>query len=248
MSEKIQPGQRARWGPVTSSLDPLQGRDPREAGDIEIFQVTRGSSAGETIPAFTWPPPSPSDEWMVPRKWFNGQQTLGQTAEMIEVALRSAGYRYSYYRLPGGYALACSLERIHPDGTPIEGPSRWRRELPPLRALSLGEMLRALVGVLPGHYRVIAFLITDQPFSGRGVTANRDEADRWASEGADRLPPSIEKVPFTRDHRVTAFVYEFQQKREGTPATPVDRSRVSARDHLHKAHIYGPMSEFERQN
>jgi len=242
--EKIGARRGSRWSPSIDSLDQLQGRDRRNAGDIDITGGTRGSPGSVAIPEFTWPPPSPSDRWMLPRRWFYGRQTLGQTAELIEAALAFVGYRYSYYRVPGGYAIACALERIRPDGTPLEGPYRWRREMPPLRALSLGEMLRALVGALPGHYRVIVFLVTDQPISGQGQVATSDQSDKWVAEGTDRLPDPIQKTQFNANHRVTTLVYEFQQNSGGSAPIPVTRSLVSAKDHLQRARLYDPLSEF----
>ena len=262
LSRKIDAASRGRWRPRVSTMASHQIPIPDVAcpgpqdlrpilsgpandPDLEVTSGTRGGGGQATsLPAFDWPPPRPTDEWPLPRKWFARGATLGEVAEPIERALARSGYRYSYYQLPEGFALACSMERVRPDGSPIEGPNRWRKELPPLRALSLPEMLRALLGVLPGHYRVIVFTVTGRLRRGEAPPVSSGEAGGWVAEGADRLPPRIEESPFRQNHRVTALVYEFVKRNEKSEVLPAAAPLVSAREHLRKARLYEPLSEF----
>jgi len=45
------------------------------------------------------------------------------------------------------------------------------------------EFVRALVNAQPGYYRVIVFIVTNQPWSRTGTKPTGVKADKWLAEG-----------------------------------------------------------------
>ena len=77
------------------------------------------------LPAFPWPPPRYSAfaniavEWVAP----GTEPVLGEVARQLERAFNIAGYgESSYYRIPGGFALASRIEHIRADASPFDAP------------------------------------------------------------------------------------------------------------------------------
>ena len=237
LTQRIETQSRGRWRPIVGSLDQQRGQAASQSGDLEITAGTRGGPGGasKAIPDFSWPPPEPSDYYELNRKRYDNLRTLGESAEWLERSMDGAGYRYSYYRVPGGFALAGALEQIRQDGTPFDEPDRWQRELPALKALTLTEMLQALVGALPGHYRVILFLVTDQARIGWVPPVGRDAAERWVSAGGNILPPEIQQRPLRKDYSISALVYHFQRKSQRVAPTLVTNREVPASEHLSRS-------------
>ncbi len=49
--------------------------------------------------------------------------------------------------------------------------------------MTLMEFVRALVNAQPGYYRVIVFIVTNQPWSRTGTKPTGVKADKWLAEG-----------------------------------------------------------------
>ncbi len=192
------------------------------------------------IPAFPWPPPPASADLAIPAQWLpakGGSTVLSGVASRLEEALRVAAYRrWSYSSVPNGFALVAQMEQIRSDGTPSPEPARWSSDLPSVRDLSLLEFIKALASAPPGHYRVIAFIVSDQPWSRTGSAPTSQEAERWLAKGLTRLPPSIGSLTYGVDYAASALVYEFR-KTSGSDATFVPSSPTRAEDHLKRAGI-----------
>ena len=96
-----------------------------------------------------WPPPRPSTRRTLARHLLTGSAaapTLEYVSGRLQAALEGNGYvEYSYYSVPGGFALATRLERIHPDGRSMTVPKRWQVAHEPLTRFDLAEYLRALL-------------------------------------------------------------------------------------------------------
>jgi hypothetical protein len=177
---------------------------------------------------------------MIPNSWFltGGRSDLANVAVTLESALHAAKYtKWSYSSVPNGFALVCQIEQIKADGSPSPEPARWSTDLPWVGNMTLLEFVRALVNAQPGYYRVIVFIVTDQPWSRTGAKPSGVEASEWLPKGFTWLPDSIGKLPYGSDYRTTVLVYEFRKVSKDASATLLEPSLTSADDHLEKAGI-----------
>jgi hypothetical protein len=164
--------------------------------------------------------------------------TLGDVARRLERALASVGYgERSYYTVPGGFALATRLEQITPDGTPKTDPQRWSTALPEQPVFSLGDYLHALFAAPQGDYRVIVFIVTRQAFATSARAATNEQAEAWLSGGLDRLPRTVQALPFDADVEASALVYQFRKRGHGDPPVALESSAASAATQLDRSGI-----------
>ena len=207
--------------------------------------IIHGEENRQVIPqAFPWPPPPASAETMIPRNWLSTTAVtrLVDIADKLERALNEAEYPiWSYSFAPNGFALVTQLEQIKFDGTPSPEPARWSTDLPPVTNMTLLEFIKALAYATRGYYRVIVFIVTDQPWSREGERPTIVMAEAWLASGFNWLPPSIGKLTYGPDYRTMALVYEFEKHSRYSDAILVP-SPTSADDHLIKAGIFDPLS------
>jgi hypothetical protein len=246
------------FGPILSAAwkhEKLKNKPRRRLADATVFSMWAvgvlaaavilescgaPGSLIRTIPAFPWPPPAASAETSIPDRWLpgKGEADLATVANTLENALRQASYRkWSYSSVPNGFALVSQMEQIKADGTPSPEPARWSADLPRVSKMTLLEFIRALVSAQPGFYRVIVFIVTDQPWSRMAEEPTGREADEWLAKGFVWLPKSIGKLPYGLDYRTTALVYEFRKDSKDAEATLVAPSQTTADDHIRKAGI-----------
>jgi hypothetical protein len=187
---------------------------PRIDGPLPPPHAARGDG---DIVSFPWPPPTPTTRTDLDRALLvHDATTLGGVAKRLTTALDSLGYSdHSFYRAPGGFALATRLEQIEFDGTPKAGPLRWSAALPPREIFSLSSFLDALFSAPEGHYRVIVFIVNDQPFSTEARAVSQEEAAAWVGGGVDRLPESIATTPLKDGHVGSALIYQFRRIGQG---------------------------------
>lgn len=192
------------------------------------------------LPDFPWPPPRYSAFEVLARDWLapGADARLGAAAARLEAAFDAAGYvERSYYRVPGGFALASRAEQIHADASPYPAPERWSVD-PEGAGRSFADRLRALFNAPPGHYRVIVFVVTDQDFAAAPRSAPEAEARAWVSGGGLRLPSAIAAQPFTAAHYASALIYEFERRSERAPADVRVPSAAPGRVHLEKGGLW----------
>lgn len=197
------------------------------------------------IPSFPWPPPPASAEFEIPPTWLPRSPTqLSDVAQELVLALGAAQYpKWSFSSVPNGFALVAQMEQIKADGTPSPAPARWSTDLPRARELSLFAFIRALASAPQGFYRVIVFIVTDEPWSRAGERPTGKEAERWLAEGYNRLPIDIGELTYREGHHATtALVYEFEKRFPHEPAAQIENSDILGKDHLQKAGILGPLS------
>ena len=164
------------------------------------------------IPSFPWPPPQASTDYVLPRSVLQGIDTLGAIEVRLTHALDACGYaERSYFGVPGGFALVTRMEQFNDDGSCIKGSDRWNISLKP-SSFDLADYLRALFWGRSGKYRIIVFIVTDQVVAESGHGAASGTARQWLRTGAKYLPPALAAKPFSRDHRCTALIYEFELK------------------------------------
>ena len=158
---------------------------------------TRGSDAPKSesgIPKFPWPPPRYSAFATIPRPLMApaAQTTLQSVSTRLERALDAAGYsERSFYWIPGGFALVSRIEQIRADASPMGAPERWSVTMHRPVRQGLAAIIKALFDAPPGHYRVIVFVVTDQPFAATNQKPSSQEAADWLSAGVLRLPSQI---------------------------------------------------------
>jgi hypothetical protein len=139
-------------------------------------------------------------------------------------------------------ALITRLERINDDGSPASAEERWSAGNLHNNAANLAEFLHGLFYADPGRYRVIVFIIQDQPFTQAAEkTLSGEQARALLPRGADVLPPEVAERSVAKSH-CTALIYEFAN--DGTAMLKVD-SRLTGRQHLEKA---GLLATLEKPN
>lgn len=207
----------------------------------------RGSAAAaadhepSATEGFPWPPPRPSTRRLLPRPMVTGaalQPTLGGVADRLQAALESAGYvEYGYYPVPGGFALATRLERIHPDGRAYTEPARWQWGQAALTGFDLGSYVRALFDVEQGYFRVIVFAVTTAPLETTDDAPQAEQVLAWPMKGAPELPPALRRQSYGDDAYSAALVYEFESRGRGHEATFRSQSRLTGDAHLRQARL-----------
>jgi tetratricopeptide (TPR) repeat protein len=186
----------------------------------------------QVLPSFPWPPPASSASYVFPPKVFAQLSTVGEVTSVILSALELSGYveRSFFQTGPGGVALVTRLERISGDGTPAATSDRWPLGFK-VNPSDLAGFLRGLFYVMPGHYRVIVFILQDIPFTQSSTPVSGDDAKAWLREGANMLPRDIANRSF-QSGTCTALIYEFES--DGAAAKLVESS-VTGKQHLEKA-------------
>ncbi len=195
--------------------------------------------------SFPWPPPKPTSRAPLARNLLaKGSATLGLVATHLEQSLAKVGYaEYSYYNVPGGFALATRMEQISPDGKPKGDPMRWSTALPRTSVFSLGDYVRALFTAPQGDYRVIVFIVTTQSFATSNDEASRDDAQDWVMGGMDQLPSHLQAQPFSRDMSGSALVYQFRKIGHDDPAVANPDDAVPARQQLSRSGITAALQQ-----
>ncbi|MCI5218088.1 MAG: hypothetical protein D3914_02590 [Candidatus Electrothrix sp. LOE2] len=209
--------------------------------------ITRIYSPTHKIPQFPWPPPHPSAYSIIPPRLLpslTNKNYLKNVAEKLETAFDQAGYsQRKYYQVPDGFALVSQLEQFNPDGTPKTPPDRWAANYLPPTIFSLTSYLRVLFTANPGRYRIIALIVTSQPFEENKEIVTREEAMGWLGGGMIVLPKSIGKQPYTDQHYCTAYIYEFEQPDKDKKPFFKPLSNLTGKDHLEKSKLWAALKK-----
>lgn len=198
-----------------------------------------GAAAEEVLPPFPLPAPKPSVRANLPRTQFGQPATVGDVASKLEAALMASGYEdFSYYGVPGGFALATETERIHDDGRPYEGAARWTFEAAPLVDADalFSDFPRGFLDRLrsadPGRYRAIVFLVTTKLQTTDNAAVDLQGVAGWTSGGADRLPAAVRQIALGPDHNISVLVYEFRRASVAAEPELVSPSGLTVRAHM----------------
>jgi len=176
-----------------------------------------GEAANLPMPEFPWPPPQASALYVLPRNLIVAEGGLNRLIlkhvdSRLTKALAKCGYHEKrYYAVPDGFALVTRLEQIDERGRPKE--PRWSTEIGrPFHTFSLSTYLKALLLAPEGHYRVLVFVVTTCPFATLGKRPTEQETKEWLSGGLNVLPSFLSNRAFTKQHRATMLIYEFEKR------------------------------------
>lgn len=214
------------------SIAPARTAGPRPRPDP-------GPAAVETPPFPRWPPPRASARAELPRTLFAGDARLGDVADRLVSALRSAGNtRSSFYTAPGGFVLVARLERIRDDARPAADADRFVNPRPgdvekPDDPLGFIE---ALFFAPEGRYRQVMFVATDRPVGEGAWTLTSDGAGELLDEGSAGLANAARNAAFGAGHRVVALIYEFR-KQGGGQAEVIIPGRWDGDTHLARSGV-----------
>ena len=202
--------------------------------------TANGNAPEPALPAFPWPPPRYSAFTAIARDWVvpGDAPVLGQVAARLELAFETAGFgESSYYRVPGGFALASRIEHIRADASAFAAPERWTVDTPKVREGFI-DYIRALFNAPPGRYRVIVFVVTDEDFAAAERAPSSAEAREWVTGGGLRLPQSIAEQPYGPRYYTTALIYEFERRADEPQASVLTPSSMQGRAHLVEAGLW----------
>ncbi|OGU20888.1 MAG: hypothetical protein A2580_02170 [Hydrogenophilales bacterium RIFOXYD1_FULL_62_11] len=223
------------------------GTLPEQRGATAAPKPAPPAANGDATPAFAWPPPRPSTRRTLARHLVTGSAaapTLEYISGRLQAALENNGYvEYSYYSVPGGFALATRLERIHPDGRSMAEPERWEVTRGPLTRFDLSEYLRALFDAERGHFRVIVFIVTPTPLVTGTESPSAATALAWPREGMPVLPDAMRPIAYGDHFQTHALIYEFETRGAGHPAEFKASSRLTGDAHLRRAKILGALEQ-----
>lgn len=198
-------------------------------------------AAPHSLPEFPWPPPAPSEQLLLPDEMFRrpgaAAPSLAAVGDRIVHALRVANYlEYSFYHAPSGFALVARLERMSPDGAPLPAEFRY---VPPDAGepFSLTGYIRSLFFAPEGLYRLIVFVVTDQPFVTSETPVDAAGANRLLRNGANRLPEQLRSEVFTPSHFVTVLIFEYRKGHGDNDVAAIVPGRLAAETHLERSQI-----------
>jgi len=167
--------------------------------------------------------------------------TLGAVESRLKNAFVAAGFRQPrVYQTCGGFVLVTSIERARVDGRPFAAPGRFvdlDQSMSAIEDFSLAGVLRALLTVQPGRFRMIAVVVSDKAVAPSDAALSSAAATALATGGAVRLPRQLASAPFTAEHALTALVYEFEKAPGSAGARLVMPPRFSAYQHLRLAGV-----------
>lgn len=196
--------------------------------------TTMASPTPEMMKKFPFPPLAASSLLEINRSWLtnvNKPTTLGDVDERVRSALSRGGYEQTgYYEVEGGgFVLVTQLEQFRKDGS--VSPSRWSTSVEAPDFFSYDYFITLIAGKT-GRFRVIAFIVTDRPFSRDGNALTFEEGSGLMGGGNPSLPDEFAAQLFTDRHRCTALIYEFTKTGATSKASFIKNSSLPATTHL----------------
>lgn len=141
-----------------------------------------------------------------------------------------------------GVVVVCRLEQIHANGVPLPAPYRWSLQTPSGSSLSFTEIASRLLRAQAGHFRVIAFAVTDAAFRF-GDPPSMALAEDMVFSGAIAPGPELESFSVSARYSCFALVYEFIKREGAEKAEFIQRGQASASEHLLHSRITSPTTE-----
>lgn len=164
------------------------------------------------MPDFPWPPPNcHKRKTLVKNLHTNTKaQYFSDIDNRLQRALDAQGYfQRSYYKTPGGFAIATQMEQFEEDG---KVKSRYRWEDYPVQDdfAGLWDYFKSLVMPDPGRFRVFVFVVTDRPYKQGEKKISPDAIRGLATSGFSEIPAQYSTNEITDAHNLEVLVYEFE--------------------------------------
>lgn len=196
-----------------------------------------------------WPLPKPSTKMKIPRALFANCKTLLDVDATLNNALHTNDYNdLSYYVVQPenrniiGYALVTRLEQIDENGFPKESPNRWSANQMENKDEGFFEWFKSALFPKSGYFRVIVFLVIDEGFTVSEETMERENAQALLDRGFSDFPREVIDTKFTKEHHVTALIYEYKVLDDNSKANLVNDG-MDAKEHLKKAKIWSVLNK-----
>lgn len=184
-----------------------------------------------------WPPPQCSTLQRLAPRYFAQARTLADVDAVLRAALLGASYdNLRYYSAPGGFVLLTRIEQTDAQGYALPGAERWSAAVANEAGKSLVGYFKAIFLPTVGHFRVIAFVVTNETISHFQAPPQKGTAISWLQQGADGLDDHVGALPYGPSYHCTALVYEFRQGDDGTGELVVP-NELSVQAHLAASHI-----------
>jgi hypothetical protein len=197
------------------------------------FFVKNRDFVSEGIRSFHAYPPS---TWCDISSFFKDCIYYGGIDTKLSRVLQKAGYEFSYFRLPKGFAIVTKLEQHDSEGVPLSDLNRWKTSPVRLNNFNLDVYMKALFGCTPGNFRIFAFLVSPDPLTTEKQSIEWGEAIAWLRQGADRLPDALLKTQ-ANNALIKTWVYEFQMTLGAAQGDFLKNGLMSAEKHLEKSGI-----------
>ncbi len=210
------------------------------AAEYAIATANEPVESDLDIPRYPdWPPEIPSSRISLDNLISDREGlSLYDAGEKFVTAFSDAGYlQNSFYSVPGGFILVTDTEKIDLDGSALEGNARY--QMPgSIRDLSLGRIIRNLFFERPTTmYRYIAVVVSNQPFVTSEKQLKIDEAKTVVQHGITNLTDRAKNVPFSKDFKVTALIYEYENRGVNYDLDFVAPGRINPAIHLKKTNL-----------
>lgn len=206
--------------------------------EVRNFSIARRSAdlpVLADLPHFPWPAPRPVLQQPIPLSALGGPgMTLGDVADALRNRIQAADPDFEigvFSGPPDGFVLLTRMERITDDGAPFPAPNRFTVKGNP--SAGFWDAIRGLMAERPGHFRVIAFVVTSQIAIDPTRSPLSIPIDRIGE--ASVLPVAVARVPMGA-RRIFALVYAFE-RRPGKPQQPWTDGAPSALMHLRRSGI-----------
>ena len=227
---------------VQRQKDILRGYDKSESSILAEgksgFADDGSGSAVPGIPEMPFPPPSASATHPL-TSYFASCKFLREVDAKICRALDAAGfYEKGYFYVKDGFAMVTAMEQFRSDGFSHSEANRWNSKPVREESFSIMGYLEAVFTAQPGHFRVFAFVATDEGFVfDKNRKFGPDDLPAWSREGANKLPPLIGNIPYNAQTRVEGFVYEIEVKEGGGKGFYITKSKLGGKTHFENAKI-----------
>ncbi|MCP4407396.1 MAG: hypothetical protein GY807_06475 [Gammaproteobacteria bacterium] len=203
----------------------------------ERAEALRKLFAGaDGVARLPWPLPQPTrwhafqeDELGV--EW-NEMTTLGDVETVLVEMAEGAGFHdRGYFLAPGGFAMTVSMEAFDEAGRSLEEDQRF---VDGLRKPDIGKIgiWGALFNERIGRFRCFLFVATDGFRRPSSKELGKDLARDLVIAGDGRLTKPVKNLPFSEDHEIYVFIYEYRVTESKNSTHFVLNSDFGAMKHL----------------
>lgn len=209
------------------------------ASNDKNISFPSNTKIGKLEDFFPWPPIKPTGIFHYPDRWFLSQKksiSLKDFSNHLDEKLNSRGYTEKFYfsqTSGNGFVVVTRMERIDDDGKSAKD-ERWTSDVK-LKRFSLLDLMEAIVGQRLGRFRSFALVVTRDSRAASQKRMTFDQLEDWLSQGQASLPKGYENVALTPAYDIYALVYEFARTIDSEKPFFVEKSSLSAVDHLRGA-------------